>query len=302
MPNTDNRPGAVPSDISGFFTLRSRTTTSRRLWLVIVSIGFLFVLVALIALYTERQAKDDRLPGTFGTLPIAVILILLTRAQVIPKPGLYFEGIRTTDTGFEKGKLFVGLDAVTSRGNLRSLGGTIHAHTWVPEKAVEADSMGALICIKQLRHNPRDYYVHSITIVSGNGILYQLVNPFSIGEGTYNQLAVMLHGEFQPLGQFFGSTVGLILPSLEQAADVLVTASRNSPPSCTLSLMPRTVGLMGKFGFGLVGALISSGVEASNRQKLEEDFREGRLLDQEEAAKLGEFVSRRGWRIAVGGK
>ena len=159
-----------------------------------------------------------------------------------------------------------------------------------------------MVFLKADRHLSKHYFFERFVIASKDNVLHQLTGAKSIGETNSNNLIAVLNGSFQLLGDRQAVPCHALLQSLEQTADVLSTCVPASPPSCTLNMVAKTVNLAMALPFGLVGGLISAGMDSRRKHKLEESFKEGQLFDAGFTEKLTDFLNRRGWKITIGGK
>jgi len=296
-------------NISGFFTIDTQTRGTRIAWILGIPVG-----IALLSLgvHFTMEAIHNRGGGAgpegMEILLFVVFLFILPALLVVAglkkmyqEPGVYFNGIRTTDSGFEAGSLTVDLDSVEPRNSWRqSCSGRILQAIWKPEKPIAAQSLRFVVFLKEDRDLARHYFFERFVIASEEAVLHQLTGAKTIAETNSNNFVSMLNGSFQLLGDRQAVRCHSLLPSLERIADVLSTSVPASPPSCTLNVVAKTVGLAMALPFGLVGGLISAGIDSRRRHKLEESLKQGRVFDADFTENLMAFLNRRGWMITAG--
>ena len=135
-------------NISGFFTINSQTRGTRIAWIVGIPIG---LAVLAVGVYLTMDAFQNRSSGHgpdgmtillfimfFFVLP--VLLVLAGLNKMFQKPGVYFTGIKTTDSGFEAGTLTVDVASVEPKGIWRkTCSGRILTGNWKHEKTIASD-------------------------------------------------------------------------------------------------------------------------------------------------------------------
>jgi hypothetical protein len=271
--------------------------------------------VIAIAIYVECDDINHR--GT-GSAPDGLqILIFIALFFILPgalivgglfkmrqKPGVYFEGIRTTPDGFETGSFTVDLESVEPRVSCwwPTKSGKVLTGVWTPQKTITADPLSVVIFLKQSRNVNDYYFFERYVIASKESVLHQIIGKKSLAETADNNIVAMLNGNFELLGGTGVIPCKSLLPALERIADVLSTAVSGQPPACTLNFVAKTVGLDKVLLFGVVGVLVAAGIESRRKGKLQKSFTEGRLFDAELTQKLADFAERRGWAITAGGK
>lgn len=299
------------TNFSGFFTIDSQTRATRIAWLVSIPVclGVLSLGVYKALDFIHNRGKGQAPDGMeillfilfFLLLPAGYALVGLMK--MFQRPGVYFRGIRTTDSGFEAGSLTIDLGSIEPQNTWQhSCSGKILAGKWQSEKVVTGEHLSVVIFVKEDRNSKQHYFFERLVIVSQDSVLYQFTGAKSIAESNCNDIVVMLDGSFQLLGGLGAVPCQSLLEPLERAADVLSAAFPSKPPACTLNFVAKTVSLDKVMLFGFVGGLVKAAIDTKRKGELQASFRACQLFDSDFTQKLSDFAERRGWTITAGGK
>ncbi len=299
---------AVPSGdpttgrVTGFFTAETQTAKSRVGWICSIPVSILVLIGGCFVM--ALGAEDIPILIILIMFLLPIVLLIAAIRKMFQKPGAYFTGIRTTSSGFETGRLDATLEDVEPTETWRKeLAGELKMATWNPRKPFDDHPMAVSVFIKQSRKVKNAYYFDRFILSSGKKILHTIISAKGANEASANNLMAMVEGEFALLGDKMEKPCAELLPALERAADILAAISPDDPPACTLNIMPKTSDVAtNAFMFGLVGGLVSAGIDSSRKRKQEKAFRDGKLFDAAFTDRLMEFIERRGWLITVGGK
>lgn len=287
-------------NINGFFTIDSQTKLSRIAWAFGLIIS---IVVFIIGVYGLRQGAEGVIFDMFFLL-IPFILFLAGLFKIFQKPGIYFNGVRITDSGFEYGILTVDLSSVDPKKSWKkTYSGEIITGNWKPTKNIINEYLRVIIFLKESSTRPKHYFFEKFIIASKANVLYKLTNAMSSREESKNNLVTVLSGHFKILG----GRGGLIpynnfIQSLKRIEDVLSTNEPIKPPSCTLNLVAKTTSCQLPLNFGLAGALIKQGLDLKSKNKFEEICNKGKLFDDDFTKRLTNFINRQGWMVTINGK
>jgi hypothetical protein len=298
-------PAPASDGVTGIFTIETQTTRSRIAWICAIPIG---IVVFIAGICLAGEAFEDI--GGMGVILYLMFFFLLPFLIVIAairkmfqKPGVYFNGLRATPSGFETGALTVQLEDVGPGDDWRkTLRGSVEEGEWKTGKAMTQQPLAVGLFLKESGTVKKAYYFDRFVISSEKKVLHQLIGGKGVAETNANNLVGMIDGEFELLGDRAEKPCPELMPAIERSADILAAASPGAPPVCTLNIVPKTVSMSSSFMFGLVGALVASGIDSGRKRKMQKAFRDGKLFDSAFTDQLMDFIDRRGWLITAGGK
>ena len=293
--------------INGFFTIEVQKPTRKIAWFfgLIIGVGLSYIGVGGVVNIIQGQAGS--LSGFeifFGLFALVIGFLLVIRGLIVifKKSGIYFKGLRTTESGFETGSITVERGAIEPRSKWeKSYAGKIQTMRWHPENPLTGDPLNILVLLKESRDTSNCFFFERFIIASDKKALFELRGSKGRNEVFRNDLVVINNGEFQVLGERNEVDYHTLFPSLKCIPEVLSTSGKKT--TCTLNILAKTVD-MGQFGLaaGAIGALVGSGIDASRRKSLTQRLQDGRKFDKEFTDELISFADKAGWVIAVEGK
>jgi hypothetical protein len=227
------------------------------------------------------------------TLVLPALGLIIGSAKIRQKPGVYLRGIRVTNLGIEIGTLIVDLDSVGPRNIWeKTNSGNILEGNWTHQKTIKNKAIDILIVLRAGCDEAKLIFFERFVITSREESLYQLIGTSS-AEIHRNDLVAISNGSFQLLGDTYGVTTNHLFQHLGLVADVLSTCRPSNPPSCTLKIVPSPASHANVLAFGVLGGIITEGVNYSRDKEPLENF-----SDKNFAKSLGIFLKERGWRFS----
>jgi hypothetical protein len=302
----------LPSQINGIFKIEYQTKVSRIVWSIFIPI---FISVFVIGIYLSNNGlfgsgstKPSGLAYITIIIAFFVLPVLLTFTgikKMFQKLGLYFYGIKISDLGFEIGKLTVDFDSVELEEKWKvTKSGKILKSNWKTEKKIPYDQLSFVIFLKEHRDYKNSYFFQKFVIAKNNKVLEQYITSKGITETNTNSLVTISNGSFKKLKE--GNiqkekNCHYLLEPLEQIADLFSNLIIDNRSSCTLNLVPKTVGSLA-YPYGVVGALVASGIDSVRNDSMREKYKDSKLFDSEFNEKLIDFLERRKWTLIMGGQ
>jgi hypothetical protein len=280
--------------ISGFFTIEVQKPTRKIAWFFGLIIGLGLSYIGVGGLVNVVQGQVGSLSG--------VELVIGGLIVIFKKSGVYFKGLRTTESGFETGSMTVERNAIEPRGTWeKSYTGIIQTMHWHPENQLTGDPLNVLVLLKESRDFPDCFFFERFIIASDKTALFELRGSKGRDEMFTNNLVIINNGGFRLLGGFTAVNYHNLLPSLKCISEVLSTSGKKA--TCTLNILAKTVDIAQvAFMAGAIGALVGSGIDAHRRKSLIKSLRNGRKFDKEFTDELVSFADEAGWVIAAEGK
>ncbi|MFC1934774.1 hypothetical protein ACFLXZ_00460 [Chloroflexota bacterium] len=295
------------NQINGFFLIEIQKPTRVIEWIFGLIIGAGLSYIGVGGAINMIRGEAGQLSGFeifFWIISLFIGFFLVIRGLIVifKKSGVYFKGLRTTESGFETGSLTVMRDAIEPKKEWeKSRMGNIQKMSWQSGKQLTGDPLNVVILLKESLSMPNCFYFDRFIIASSNEVIYELRGSRGRNDLLSNDLVVVNNGEFRMLGGRTEVDYHILLPSLKCISDVLLTSTNNI--TITLNFLAKTVD-MTQFGLtaGMIGALLGSGINASERKSLIRKLHDGRKFDKEFVDELMRLADEAGWVIAVEGE
>jgi len=298
-----------PGQLSGFFTIEVQKPSRKVAWLfgLLVGLGISYMGIGGLINLLNGQTQY------FGSFEILLLILFLFFGPLIvlrglilifKKSGVYLDGLRMTESGFETGSMTVKRNSIEPKNQWeKSYAGKIQSMNWRIKKSLVGDPLNLIVFLKESRNTSNQLFFERFTVASDKRVLFQLRGNKGANEQNSNNLIAVKNGEFQLLGGRSEVDYHTIIPSLRRISCVLSTFGSGKKVTCTLDIVAKTVDMtpLG-LGLGAIGALIGSAADASEKKNLRKRLQDGRKFDSKFTEDLMGFVDEAGWGITVGGE